>query len=527
MHERVLDDHGRIYWICHNSMIRMRRCWEKRKVLFIFMALLALLFMAAARALLHPVVLNLRIYSFEWIFGLLALWLLNRFKSRLGWRSWLVIGGVLGATSMGHWYFHLSPHRYLTLYCQYHSLDIQELQELPETDHERIQPLHSIRILARQATTEVEQVSEPYFARIDDQYRWTMSVEPSFAIPRVVGSVTKVISVSATTATPNFSNDNHHPVSFSVGEKLLLGKNSHVATIRSFGLKRFLSYQPADVKYVKDDEGNWVELVSLIRWRGFFFPRPEFGGVQVIRQNQGGFLHSLQLLFLGEGEWIPPEEISRYPYLRGQNLVPYEVGRYVAESFRFQNGFLAPFPGFHKGDLRIPDLPGDMNDQPFLLFFRFPGTEESKLYQYFALEPYEAATARGLNTSVLFPADNIGPVKACRHSHNAEKLLGVSGVADQVRASRKYYDWNNNQPVEQRPWIKKIDGKLRFMWLTTVVAVKAGEQETERSHTAGSLPEVTLTDTLSNEVVWMDPHQTPSSWSAAVKRELDPIWKAD
>jgi hypothetical protein len=396
---------------------------------------------------------------------------------------------------------------------------------MPETDHERIQPLHSIRVLAREAMTEVQQMSDPYFVRVDDQYRWTMSIEPSFA-SRMFGMVKEVVAVSATSPSPNFSHQNRHPVSFSVGENLMLGKNARIATIRSFGFWRSFSYEPADVKYVKGDDGEWVELVSLVRWRGVFFPRPEFGGVQVIRQTQGGVLHWLKLLFCGEGKWVPPEQVAKHAYLRGQNLVPYEVGRYAAESFRFQNGFFAPFPGFHRGDVRIPDLSGDVNDQPFITFFRFPdGASESKLYQYFALEPYEEAR-QGLNTSILFPADNVGPIRVYHHSKRNEALVGVSTVAAKVMESRKMYDWRQSRPAEHRPYIRKIDGKTRFMWLTTVVTYKAGFTEGS-DYIAGSTPEVVITDAMYRQVTWMNPQQSPTSWPSDLRRELGAIWKSD
>ena len=32
---------------------------------------------------------------------------------------------------------------------------------------------------------------------------------------------------------------------------------------------------------MKNDAGEWVEVVSLIKWKGFFFPYPTFGGVVI------------------------------------------------------------------------------------------------------------------------------------------------------------------------------------------------------------------------------------------------------
>lgn len=523
--EKANAPNGRFYWICHNILTRLRASWEKRCKLFVCMTIAFVIFLAIARAWVQPAVLALRIYSFELIVFTLGALVLMRYRRRLRWRGWVVIVGLLFIIGLNHWYVKLQPHRYITLYLCYNTLDIKELDALPETDYERVQPLNSIRVLGKETMTEVQQVSDPFFVRVDNQYRWTMSVQPSFSLPRLFGEVTDVISVSATTPSPNFSPENKHRVSFPVGEKLFLGKNTHIAAIRSFGIARFISYEPADVKYAKDDNGEWVQLVSLVKWRGFFFPRPEFGGVQVNRQSKGGLVHLVKMMFFGEGEWIPPEEVASHAYLRGQNLVPYEVGRYVAKSFRFQNGFFAPFPGFHRGDVRIPDLPSDMNDQPFITFFRFKeGQGESKLYQYFALEPYEESR-QGLNTSILFPADGVGPIWAYYHSKRNESLVGVSTIAAKVMESRKYYDWNQSRPAEHRPYIKVMDGKIRFMWLTTVVTYKAKVEGGE--YIAGSTPEVVLTDAVYRQVVWMNPLQPPTDWPAELTRALSAVWKAD
>ena len=136
---------------------------------------------------------------------------------------------------------------------------------------------------------EVEQVSEPHFVRIQNggtnEFRWTLGIEPAYTIPRFLGHIREVFDVNALVAQPNFSGENRIPVSFRVGEGLTWGKKTDVAVIRSLGLLRFFSYSPADVRYMKDDEGKWVEVVSLVRWRGIVFVWPEFGGVPIAGEN--------------------------------------------------------------------------------------------------------------------------------------------------------------------------------------------------------------------------------------------------
>jgi hypothetical protein len=305
---------------------------------------------------------------------------------------------------------------------------------------------------------------------------------------------------------------------------MYLGKSSRVCTIRSFGIGRFMSYEPADVKYLKNDRGEWVQVVSLIRWKGWFFPQPVFGGVQIIPQSEGGVLHFLKTVLIGDGEFIPPEKIGEHAYLKGQNLVPFMVSRTIAESFRFHKGFLAPFWGYHQEDLCIPDLPGDQNDEPFTTYFKFENGK-GKLYQYFALEPYQQ-DKRGLSLSLLVPADGIGSVLTYSHSNRKETLIGVSAVAAQVKSSKKMYDWTHNMPAENRPFIRTIDGKRRFFWLTTIVTKGNTNSYETGEFVAGSTPDVALTDPVCLVPVWVDSRH-PENWTAQLKHELEPFWKSN
>ena len=250
--------------------------------------------------------------------------------------------------------------------------------------------------------------------------------------------------------------------------------------IRSFGPWRLLNTQPDGVIYTTDDDGEWVQIVPLIRWRGLFFPRPEFGGVQLIRQGEDTPVGSTILRALrGVGRWIPPEDVAKSDFLSGQNILAYRVSRHMANSFRFQEGFFAPLPGYHRGDIRIPDLPGDMNDQPFTAYFDVDHPKGGgKLYHYFALEPFDPER-QGLNTSVFVPADGSGPILVYKHHERTGSPTGVSAIAHIVRESRKNYDWSLNRPVEHRPFIKDVAGKRRFFWLTTVVTM-AGRRQLHR-----------------------------------------------
>ena len=335
---------------------------------------------------------------------------------------------------------------------------------------------------------------------------------------------------------------------FNTGEHLYLGRNVFTNTVKTFGLWRFLHLEPVEVKYIANDKGQWVQAVSLVRWKGIFFPRPEFGGVHIIEQiaPEEGVWAWLKMILVGKGYWIAPEKIGTVPFLKGQNLIPERVSRFNAKSLRFKNGFFAPFPGRHRGDIRIPDLPSDANNQPFTTYFKFSDPARNKLYHYFSLEPFHM-DRHGLNTSLMIPADGMGPVYVYYHADRDEALTGVSAVAAKVMDTKKNYGWGNILPVEYRPWIKQINGKTRFFWLTTVVTktrTPSEQQEgrddpqnkpdnqpdaSEDAHAnqnflTGSVPEIALMDAERDIVVWVDPLK-PNTWISQIMEAFSDLWQ--
>jgi len=303
---------------------------------------------------------------------------------------------------------------------------------------------------------------------------------------------------------------------------LFLSHQVQTAVIKTFNIWRYLNYEPADVLYFTDDDGEWVQVVPLIRWRGLLFPRPEFGGVQIIRQMEGS---TLKLILFGAGTWLSPQEVKNKRFLNGQNIMPLQVSRYIAESFRFQKGFFAPLPWSHNGDVRIPDLPSDVNDEPFPSYFKFSDNQsskiQSKIYQYFGLEPYDS-DKQGLSISVFVPADAEHEVYVYRHYQKEDftgSMTGVSAIAAKVMESRKEYDWQRNRPVEHRPYIKKIDGKIHFFWLTTVVTSK----EQGSNFISGSEPSLVLTDATYNKSIWLNPLEQ-DKWINEIKEAMQPLW---
>jgi hypothetical protein len=526
--ERLQKEHHWLYWVGWHIREKTKTFVQKHKKHFAILSIFLFLIVFVFRATVQPAFIILRLHTFDLLVVISFIVLLRVYSRKLRergkrfgniWKLALFAGVAL--------LVRCEAYNYLALYFRYRALHELDLTELPTTAHERVQPIVSLRMLADGVMDQNRHPSEPDFVRIGDAFRFTMAIEPDSETSRLFGTIDEIFDIPGDAASPDFSKESREQVKFPVGEHMLLGNNTHTATIMSFGLFRFFSYSPGDVRYVKDDDGEMVEVVSLSRlggswWSRWIFPWPEFGGVEIIHQDQGGIFHAVSRLFFGEGEWIRPEDISKYSYLKGQNLVPYDVSRYAAQSFRYERSFFAPLPFYHTGDTMIPELPNDRNEQPFTIYAEFgpAGDERNKLYHYFALEPRQL-TQHGLSASLFLPADGIGPAMVYRHYLRSEGLHGMAAVASQVTGSDLHVDWGHARPVEHRPLIHDIDGVRRFMWLTTIV-VFGDEQNGKFS--ASSMPSIVLTDARTGRSVWVKAAQ-PEDWDHEVEQSFGDVPK--
>ncbi|MGJ8654167.1 MAG: hypothetical protein ACSHX8_12915 [Opitutaceae bacterium] len=513
---------SQFYWLLKNSWLGLKRFMREHMVAFVVLLVLLVALLFILRPYLQPFVVMVRLHLAPLLLAGGGLFLANwLWLKQHRWMSFF-IGGF--SVLFGVVFFSLSsgPRMYLALWWQYAFVEHVDIDHLPLTDHERIHPHRAVYTLAREGITEVHDVSSPDFVRVGDEYKWTMALEPAFLVRRMIGTVDQVISVVADRPALDFSGENRNDVTFSTGGSMIGPSNTLNAVIKRFDPWRYLNYEPTHVRYIRDDSGEWVQVIPLINWKGVFLPRPTFGGVVIIRQKSGA-VDGMKTLLTGAGEWIPAGEIGKYAYLRGQNLIPEQVSTFIAESFRFTHGFWSPMPGYHLGDIRVPNLPGDQNDQPFTCFFDFG--DPSKLYHYFALEPFQA-DKQGLNTSLFVPADGIGATLAYRHYDRKEALTGVSAIIAKVMESRKHYDWSQNSAAEQRPVIRDINGVRRFFWLTTVVTRKETEGADEVEFIAGAEPDITLTDANYKAVVWVNARK-PEGWVEELQEELSSVWSSE
>ncbi|AXT19903.1 hypothetical protein D7030_01930 [Flavobacteriaceae bacterium AU392] len=508
----------------------LKRYWQKgkkQKRILVSLGIVAVLALFILRDDYQPVLLFIRKFLFIILLSGVILFLgLRKFRSSASTGKRLGILGILllifGIFYIAGWRYKM--YDYMKTYNVFNDLNKIEINELPLTQNERIQPLQNIFSMANESVGETKDVSLPHLVRVDNENKWTMAIQPSekYIWQRISDNTEEVFSVSSTSPFPRFSNENRIPVTFSIGESLKFSRNTYNAVVQRFGLWKLFNYEPGDVFYMKNDSNEWVEVVSLTKWKGFFFPYPTFAGVMVIEKGDHNFKDYLERIAIGKGTYISPEDMKNYPFLQRQNTLSEKVSRIQAESLKFLAGFSDPLPWNMKTAVKIPDLPEDQNPQPFVTDFDFSDSSSnaySGLYHWFGLEPVgEERTS--LTFSVFIPADGTNKLFYYDHATKKQGYAGVSAMPLKVQESRKEYDWNVNAPVEFRPYIKEIAGRKRLFFLGTVSAKNESGQ-----FDGAATPDLALIDSEYRDVVWIDVKH-PSKWDESLYNQLNEAWRS-
>ncbi|TCI85109.1 hypothetical protein [Tenacibaculum sp. M341] len=508
----------------------MKKYWNKggkQRSRLIFVLIILLIALFVLRDDYQPFLLFIRKYIFLLLLTLSILFLsIRKFRKTVGAgkRLFIFIGlsVFFGLLYVVGW--HYKMYDYLKTYNVFNNLNRYEINELPLTQHERIQPLMNIFSMANESVAETKDVSLPHLVRIDSINKWTMAIQPAekYSWQAMTDNTEEIFAVSSTTPFPRFSSENRIPVTFSIGESLRFSRNTYNAVVQRFNLFQLFTMEPGDTYYMKNDKGAWVEVVSLIKWKGFFFPYPTFGGVMVIENGEHDFNDYLERILIGKGTYISPEEMKDYPYLTRQNTLSEKVSRLQAESLKFLGGFSDPLPWNMKTAVKIPDLADDQNQQPFVTDFDFSDTKTgaySGLYHWFGLEPV-GAERTSLTYSVFIPADGTDKLYFYDHESKKQGYAGVSAMPLKVIESRKEFDWSVNKPVEFRPYIKNIAGRKRLFFLGTISAVRDDSSKFDGSAT----PDLAIVDSEYRDVVWIDAKH-PSKWDVNIFEQLGEAWK--
>ncbi|MDB9754815.1 hypothetical protein OAB20_00820 [Winogradskyella sp.] len=501
----------------------------KQKRITVLLGLLLLVLLFFFRDDYQPLLLFLRKFIFVIIVSVLVLTFgLRKFRKTAKTGSRLAILGVLivffGLIYTAGWHFQL--YDYMKTYNVFNSLNKVEINELPLTQNERIQPLRNIFSMANESVGETKDVSLPHLVRIGTENKWTMAIQPSekYVMQQISDNTEEVFSVSSTTPFPRFSNENRIDVTFSIGESLKFSRNTYNAVVQRFNPWMLFNYEPSDTFYMKNDKGNWVQVVSLIKWKGFFFPYPSFGGVMIIENGAHNFNDYIERITIGKGTFVHPNHIKNYSFLTKQNTLAEAVSQLQAESLKFLGGFSDPLPWNMETAVKIPSMPKDQNQQPYVTDFDFAGSNSdafSGLYHWFGLEPV-GNERTSLSYSVFIPADGSDKLYYYDHATKKQGYAGVSAMPLKVKESRKEYDWSASTPVEFRPYIKDIAGRKRLFFLGTISSISSTDAQ---QFDGSATPDLVLIDSEYRDVIWIDVKH-PSTWDKEVYSQLNEAWRA-
>ena len=286
----------------------LKRFWNrgtKQKIILILVGLILFCALFILRDDYQPFLLFLRKYLFVLlVFGAILYFGIRSFRRTVSTpKKLLKVFLTLASVSLIYIIlFTMGMYEYMQTYNVYNSMKLQEIAELPLSRNERIQPYNNIKTMAYESITETQEVSPPQLVRVDDRNQWTMAVQPSkdYFIQRTKDNIEELFSVSSTSPSPRFSNENRIEATFSIGESLAFSRNTYNAVVQRFNPWQLFNYEPHEAYYMKNDQGKWVQVVSLIKWNGFFFPYPTFGGVMVVETGDHDFGDYMERLLIGK-----------------------------------------------------------------------------------------------------------------------------------------------------------------------------------------------------------------------------------
>ncbi|WP_248910054.1 ABC transporter permease [Halocatena marina] len=172
--------------------------------------------------------------------------------------------------------------------------------------------------------------------------------------------------------------------------------------------------------------------VPAFHWLPIPHTTPTWGGVMLIDAN-------------GEITDLSPEKARKHPALKGQKLYPFDLTRDRVAATKYRHGIINTLTS-HKDEIEVAPVPGDGNDQPFLI-----PTTEGPIYVV-AAEPY--GTAQGLSEIWMVDART---GQQYRYTPNGS-LFGPRKATDYIRQAARTTDWNRFTPAEPIPVV--IDDQL-------------------------------------------------------------------
>ncbi len=172
-----------------------------------------------------------------------------------------------------------------------------------------------------------------------------------------------------------------------------------------------------------------------------FFTVPVWKGLALISPN-------------GSVKILTPKEAKNCPILKGQKLFPADLTREYIDSFNYIHGIVNVL-FYHKDQFEIADVPGQSNQQPFLV------ATKSGLKWIVACEPY--GQSYGIFRIYVVNARN-GSIQLYQPL-NTKALIGPVRAVDYVKQAMPKVDWQSMKAVEPIPVI--VNGTL--YWQVRVI----------------------------------------------------------
>ncbi len=397
------------------------------------------------------------------------------------WKKVLMLG-VIGIIGAGVFYLGIPSYRIVMKRTLFEKLNIHQLSENPETEHERYQTMDAVMAFAK--STASDEVEYPGYIHIvhhekQEDYQFSIVMMYNSWRQKILQNIEKVYFVSIFDKSPLFDKSTVSEVDFAVGPNLGFSRNTFTAVRRSMGFREFFRSELAkEIIFLKNDDGEVVQVVPIITWKGWLFPHPTLGGVYVIGQQDG--CNFITRPLIGAGKFVHLDQMKDYDYLIGQDFLPRRVSRFYANSFDFYKGV----DKYALGDYSVRISDNDMQSQPFIKHYNFDRTgvdAKSKQYHHLVLEPDEVEASTHL-LSVFMAADGLdrydvyvydlkeNGVSAAGFSKIPE--IGEDAISEDHGASRK---GSFKSGVSYTPFNRRyiVDGESKVVptYITNVMMV--------------------------------------------------------
>ncbi len=165
-----------------------------------------------------------------------------------------------------------------------------------------------------------------------------------------------------------------------------------------------------------------------------FFTTPVWAGVFLISQN-------------GSVRFLTSKQAEKCRILAGQKLFPAELAREYIDSFNYIHGILNVLL-YHRDQFEIADVPGQSNQQPFLI------ATKQGLKWIIACEPY--GQSYGIFRIYIVDA-RTGEIQLYQPS-STKALIGPVRAVDYVKQAMPKVDWQTMKAVEPIPVV--VNGTL-------------------------------------------------------------------